>query len=393
MITPILVCALLSGPGLAGAEPALALPPGMDGPAWEAALQLANLAPAESGALADLRCRQVAGIWELVIGEGRVERVLARVPAPSNQREREDLALLAASLLMELGRWTGGSERQVEERSELSADPVTPGATPVVLASLQTEEAARRAVSAEEAAQEEDVTAVLALSAWHGVGDDSGFVIPQPPEAAAKASPPEGEVVGDATAESPVDEVSAAPSEPVESTPLSLPAPREARLPAWLSLGMGLQLQQGLEPGGRVQGGLGLLLRESWWLGLRTGLTSPRSLAALDHAQWVSEWRLGGLLRWAPARRRLGPMLGVALDNGWRRYSLGTDPPARHTVLVVSAEAGLGIHGERWSLLTALRLHEDLDRTVLRQGQVEETELSRLQGEVGLTLVWRVGGG
>ncbi|MFH1466197.1 MAG: hypothetical protein ABIO70_17560, partial [Pseudomonadota bacterium] len=103
------------------AGPAVALPPGTSPAGWSEALRLAGLQLAPSPREADLVCRAATGGWEIRLRTG--DRLVARVSTPASQREREDLALLAASLAADLGL---GSRSSDVEPGHTAGDPPPP---------------------------------------------------------------------------------------------------------------------------------------------------------------------------------------------------------------------------------------------------------------------------
>jgi len=434
MFEHLLVCLLMAGTA-AAREPTLALPPGTDVRGWESASSIAQLTVAASTAQADLHCRQAGDVWELFIVDGATERVLARVAPPASQREREELALLAASLMMDLGLWY--DEPVVEPGSP-------PQGTEVPLVESSTDAAllaGPRAAMADEAGPAPKAPPKSVLGEVNGsVGepssttspgttrstpdttrstpDTSGLGVPQerlpPPPAQPAGNASQPNEPHDTTPdpapddkEQPIDlnalatvELPAGdpppPGEPPAATPVPSPTGSSGRVDEepleprafWISTGTGLSLWEELRPSVLVRASGGVVLHETWWLGVRAGWVSPRGIAALDHQEQVSAREVGVLLRWCPEDQQVAPSVDAALDNSWRRYSQSSDEPTRHSVLTTSTRAGLAFHRETWSLLGAVGLAWDLDHTVLRMGAEQESSLTRLHGEAWLELTW-----
>lgn len=378
----LLACLLLASP-VRAVEPSLALPGGVEPTEWEQALRMAGIELAAPGELASITCLPEPGGWMLVAGGAADSRTVARVPVPGSQQEREELALLAASLMQDLGLWTGrpttasGPGGDGDAAPQLSP-PVDFAPEPAQESVLQPSSPPPRhetpaPVTAEPLPGPEPLPDTVLTS-------EEPQIEPGPAaELVAEVPPPPPE---DTPAEQPAEAQSDAPA------PSAAP-PEQAITTLWVSTGSGLRLRAGLDPGWYGALGLGLLGWDAWWLGLQGGLTSPRALDATERLEDVAEWCLGGSLHWSPSQRRLAPVVGLEIGNAWRRYSMGEAPPVRHTVLLGGIEAGLEMRRGSWSLAPQLGLQIDLDRTEIHLGEGEVAPLSRVQGEVSVVVIRR----
>ncbi len=102
MSSLLTTAALLLGSALGGEEPGIALPSGASAAIWRQPLALAGLSLATGDVQAAVVVRLDGGAWVLeVVGVDGVVRSL-RLSPPADEAAREDLAVLAASLIEEV---------------------------------------------------------------------------------------------------------------------------------------------------------------------------------------------------------------------------------------------------------------------------------------------------
>jgi hypothetical protein len=345
------------------ASPTLALPPGTAADGWDQALRLAGLEVAPSSEGADLVCHAVDGGWEIRLGRGG--SIAAVLPAPSSQREREDLSLLAASLAADLGLAAEGGTGGGGPNGRVAVAPVP---RPVVTtAQVRAPGTARRLPAPEPA--------------------------PAPSAAPLVVEPAPQPVVEPCSAADPPPEASPPPLVAGTGSPGSAevsPTARNPALLAWVALGGEAAFRPSVAPGGLGGVAAGALVGGGLLLGVRATVTTSRAMGGIDPSARLAEHRLGLTATWSPVAPRIAPDLGLTLENAWRSYSRGADSVARHTVLVGGVTAGLALRDGPWTLEPTLRLETDLDRTLLRFDAREEA-LPRLQVSAGFAVRWRSG--
>jgi hypothetical protein len=373
------------------AGPTVVLPAGASASGWDQALRLAGLEVAPSTEGADLVCRAVDGAWEIHAGVG--DRMVASVPAPTSQREREDLALLVASLAADLGL---GSSPSVPPPPSA---PIAPTAAPLAALHpavappstrsppLTVEAPAPRVPPSEEPAGagfSGEATAAPWLASVAPF-DASPLASPSSPTDSVSTPPP---AVAPPTPAPQVTGSGPPASAEATTAPPDAGLPRDPRPRAWAAIEGGAALRRDLAASGTGAVATGTTLDGRLRLGLRAAVASPRDL--LDGEARFSERRLGLSVTLSPPALRIAPDLGLTLENAWRRYTRGADPEVHHTVLVAGFAAGLALREGPWALEPTLRLEADLDRTLLRTVDGDQ-DLPRLQTGAGIAVIWQAG--
>ncbi len=327
---------LLAGRALGGAEPTISLPADSAPEAWRDPLALAGLALATTGSSADVSVRATAGAWVIeVAGPEGAARSL-RLAAPGDEAAREDLAVIAASLLEEV-RLNLPPRRPLEAADRDAVVEVPEPPPPLVLRPLES---------------------------------------PLPPLAMEAQASPAAEPLDRPTAHNGGVLDPAWPQ--LEFSGTALPRP-------WLHLGVAASLRAETTATPAMSLGMGVLDDSGLEAGLQLAWLR-HELQALEGERGFDDRSLLGFAGYVHGHGWLRPLVRGSLGGSWRGYWGQRGLVESHGVPLVGLELGARAILGLFEFQLGPAVTVDLADTSLRQESGLQAELAPWELQLGLRL-------